>query len=116
MTYIGNAFSGPERSQNAKRMGWQEAVSFLNRLSPEEYWPARLPSEDDIKITEICEIYRQLSADERINFEKMLTQKRLLYSGRIFYAHGDAWSTKEGGGLVDIWHCCVDDWLDNSIY
>jgi len=75
MTYIGNAFSGPERSQNAKRMGWQEAVSFLNRLSPEEYWPARLPSEDDIKITDICEIYRQLSTDERINFEKMLTQK-----------------------------------------
>jgi hypothetical protein len=75
MTYIINSSSCPEQSQDAKGLGWQEAGSFLNLLSDAEYWPARLPSEEDLKITKICELYRQLSPKERVSFEKMLTQK-----------------------------------------
>jgi len=67
---------GPKRDSNTKqRISWQKAAHFLNHLADDEYWAARLPCAEDERITEICELYRHLSPQERVAFEKMVTQK-----------------------------------------
>jgi len=72
---------------NEQRMKWQESAHFLNQLSAEKYWASRIPCEEDEKIAEICDLYRQLSLDERVIFEKELTQNGYFvlgsFSGRM---------------------------------
>ncbi len=63
-----------KRNRDTKQMGWLEAVHFLNQLSADRYWAAQLPCMDDARITEICELYRHLSAQERGAFEEKVSQ------------------------------------------
>ena len=87
MANISNSPSGSKRNHDVERIGWQEAAHFLNRLPADEYWVARLPCIEDERITEICELYRRLSAQERTAFEEVVTQNGYgvldSYSGRM---------------------------------
>lgn len=75
MARISKSTLESKRNRSTNRKGWQEATHFLNHLADDEYWNTRLPCAEDEKITEICALYQRLSPEERIDFEKMVTQK-----------------------------------------
>jgi len=74
MARISKSALGSKRNPSAKQTKWQGAADFLNRLPADRYWAAQLPCKDDARITEICGLYRHLSAQERVAFEKKVSQ------------------------------------------
>lgn len=65
---------GSKRNPKAKQTKWEGAADFLNQLPADRYWAAQLPCKDDERITEICELYRHLSVQERVAFERKVSQ------------------------------------------
>jgi hypothetical protein len=54
-----------------------ELVNHLNSLTYEKYQESKLPSSDDDKITEACELFKESSADERLTISAILQDKNV---------------------------------------